>query len=103
MAAIFMNSGRSAPDAMAIGADLTAEMLAEARCATASRTPLIRADATAAPFREGALDIIFASHVFQFIADKDATMRDLARCLSPGGAIIITVGGSGIREALRTS
>ena len=28
-------------------------------------------------------------------------MADLARCLSPGGAIILTVGGSGIREALR--
>jgi SAM-dependent methyltransferase len=56
---------------------------------------------TAAPFRDGVLDVIFASHVFQFVTDKDGTMRDLARCLAPGGAIILTIGGSGIREALR--
>ena len=66
-----------------------------------ARTPLVRADVTAAPFRDGALDVIFASHVFQFVADKDGTIRDLARCLAPGGAIIISIGGSGIREALR--
>ena len=76
-------------------------MLEEARGRNGARTPLVRADVTAAPFRDGALDIIFASHVFQFVADKDGTIRDLARCLAPGGAIIITIGGSGIREALR--
>ena len=92
---------KSSPHAIAIGADLTAEMLGSARARNGPRTPLVRADVTAAPFRDGALDIIFASHVFQFVSDKDATMRDLARCLAPGGAIILTIGGSGIREALR--
>src|ERR1700683_1350309 len=91
-----------APAAAAIGADFSAEMLAEARMRNGAETPLIRADATAAPIRDGAIDIIFASHVIQFVSDKDATMRDLARCLAPGGAIILTVGGSGIREALRS-
>ncbi len=92
---------RSAPDAMAIGADLSAEMIAEARLRNGAGTPLLRADATAVPLRDGALDLIFASHVFQFVSDKDATMRDLARCLTPGGAIIVTVGAAGIRTALR--
>ncbi len=92
---------QSAPHAIAIGSDLTAEMLEEARGRNGARTPLVRADVTAAPFRDGALDVIFASHVFQFVADKDGTIRDLARCLAPGGAIIISIGGSGIREALR--
>jgi ubiquinone/menaquinone biosynthesis C-methylase UbiE len=89
-----------ASKAFALGADLTAEMIAQARARNGSDTPLLRADVTAAPFRDGALDIIFASHVFQFVADKDATMRDLARCLTSGGAIILTVGGSGIRGAM---
>jgi SAM-dependent methyltransferase len=89
------------PHAIAIGTDLTAEMLEEARVRNGPRTLLARADVTAAPFRDGTLDVIFASHVFQFVANKDAAMRDLARCLSPGGTIILTVGGSGIREALR--
>ena len=91
---------KAAPDALALGADLTPEMIAEARARNGADTPLIRADATAAPFRDAVLDIIFISHVLQFVSDKDATMSDLARCLSPGGAVIITVGGAGIRESL---
>jgi ubiquinone/menaquinone biosynthesis C-methylase UbiE len=91
---------KSAPAAMVIGVDLSAEMIAQARLRNGAETPLIRADATAVPLREGALDIIFASHVFKFVSDQDATMRGLARCLSPGGAIILTVGGAGIREAM---
>jgi ubiquinone/menaquinone biosynthesis C-methylase UbiE len=86
--------------AMAIGADLTFEMLLEARARCGISTPLIRADATALPIRDGALEIIFGSHVFQFISEKDAAMRDLARCLASGGAIILTIGGSGVREML---
>jgi ubiquinone/menaquinone biosynthesis C-methylase UbiE len=90
----------SAPDAITMGADLTHEMLAQARVRCGIGTPLIRADAMALPIRAAALDIIFASHVFQFIDDKDAAMAGLARCLSAHGAIIITVGGSGVREML---
>ena len=90
-----------APDALAIGADLTFEMLLEARGRNGNVTPLLRIDATAMPFRAGALDIVFASHVFQFIDDKDGAIRDVARCLAPGGAVILTIGRSGIREALR--
>jgi len=93
---------KAAADAIAIGTDLTADMLAEARLRNGLETPLVRADVAAAPFRDGALDLIFASHVFQFVSDKDAAMHDLARCLAPGGAIILTIGGSGIREALRS-
>ena len=92
---------KAAPDAIVIGADLTHEMLLEARARSGPGVPLIRADATALPLRDGTLDIIFASHVLQFVSDKDATMRNLARCLAPGGAVILTVGGAGLRGALR--
>ena len=92
---------KSSLDAIAVGADLSFDMLAEARGRNGVATPLLRIDATAVPFRAGVLDVIFASHVFQFIADKDTTMRDLARCLAPGGAIILTISRSGIRQALR--
>ncbi|HVN27228.1 MAG TPA: methyltransferase domain-containing protein [Candidatus Binataceae bacterium] len=89
-----------APDAFAIGVDLTHEMLLEARVRCGIATPLIRADAHALPLRAGALDLIFASHVFQFIDDKDAAMIGLVRNLESAGAIVITVGGSGVREML---
>ena len=91
---------KAAPNAIAVGADLTPEMLLEARARCGIDTPIIRADATALPIRDGVLDLIFGSHVFQFINDKDAAMRDLARCLASDGAIILTIGGSGIREML---
>jgi ubiquinone/menaquinone biosynthesis C-methylase UbiE len=97
----FRKSTPEAPSTTVVGADLSAEMIAQARLRNGAGTPLLRADATAVPIRDGALDLIFASHVFQFVSDKDATMRGLARCLLPGGAIIVTVGGSGIRAALR--
>ncbi len=91
----------SAPGAIAVGADLSAEMIAQARIRNGAGTPLLRADATALPIRDGTLDIIFASHVLQFVSDKNATMRELVRCLAPGGAVIVTVGGAGIRQTLR--
>ena len=98
--AICMTFGKPRLMSIAIGADLTREMLLEARAPCGAATPLVRADATALPIRNGVLDFIFGSHVFQFITDKDPAMRDLARCLSSGGAIILTIGGSGIREML---
>jgi ubiquinone/menaquinone biosynthesis C-methylase UbiE len=92
---------KTAPDATLIGADLTAEMVAESRRRNGVGMPLLRADATAVPFRDATLDVIFISHVLQFVSDKDATMRGLVRCLARGGAVIVTVGGAGIRESLR--
>lgn len=76
------------PAAFFCGADLTAEMLAEARTRTGGG--LVRADACALPFRTGAFDLIFASHVLPFVADIDGVVRGIARCLAPGGVLAAT-------------
>jgi len=86
---------KAAPDALALGADLTPEMIAEARARQWCRYSAHPCDATAAHSAMPSSTSFFISHVLQFVSDKDATMSDLARCLSPGGAVIITVGGGG--------
>lgn len=46
--------------------------------------PLVRADATALPFRNGAVDFIIVSHLAEHIEDPDAFCRELARVASAG-------------------
>ncbi len=80
------------------GADFSEEMLREA--AARSRAPLVRADASILPFRNRAFDLIFASHVLPFVSDFRAAVKDIARCLAPGGVLVATAGG-GLRAALQ--
>ncbi len=84
-----------------VGADVSAEMLREARARIGPRVSLIRADAATPPFRAGTFDLIFASHVLVFASSLDAAVAACARCLASGGALIVTVEpGGGIRRAL---
>jgi ubiquinone/menaquinone biosynthesis C-methylase UbiE len=84
-----------------VGADLLPEMLAEARRRATGITGLVRADASRPPFRDASLDFIFASHVLPFVADAEAAVARLARCLRADGILAVTVGQGRIREALR--
>ncbi len=84
-----------------VGADLLPEMLAEARRRATGITGLARADASWPPFRDASLDFIFASHVLPFVADVEAAVTRLARCLCVDGVLFATVGQGRIREALR--
>lgn len=92
---------RANPKALLVGADLGAEMLAEARRRVGSAAYLVRADACAIPFREAIFDLIFASHVLPFVDDLEATVLGIARCLERGGWLVATVGRGRLREALR--
>ena len=84
------------------GADLTAEMLREARRRTGSKVSLVCADAWRLPFRKRAFDFIFASHVLPFVADLYGAVAEIARCLVPGGLLVATRqgGDSTIRRAM---
>lgn len=42
------------------------------------------------PFEDESFDLIFAGEVIEHLVDTDGFMRELRRCLRPGGAVLIT-------------
>lgn len=87
-----------APKAFFCGADLSPEMLAQARAR--SGCAVVRADASDLPFRDSVFDLIFASHVLPFVSDIRAVVKGIVRCLAPSGVLAATAGGGGLRTAL---
>jgi SAM-dependent methyltransferase len=83
-----------------VGADLSPEMLSEARRRAGTRPYLVCAAADALPFAEGAFDLVFASHVLPFVADLQGCIRGIAQCLCTGGRLVATVGRGPIRDHL---
>jgi len=83
-----------------VGADLSFEMLREAR-ARSEACPLVSCDATLLPFRSESFRTIFCSHVLQFVGDLPRCIEDIARCLLRGGTLVICGGEFGVRERLR--
>jgi SAM-dependent methyltransferase len=74
------------PDGLALGLDLTEEMLAVAR----SRHPtLVLADARRLPFADGDVDGIFAAGLLQHLADPRGGLTELARVTRPGGRLAL--------------
>lgn len=93
---------RLAPAAMVAGADLSADMLVQARIRNGTATPLMRADACAIPLRAALFDVVFASHVFPFVPDLRLAVGECVRCLAAGGALIASVGGNGMGQRVRS-
>ena len=50
------------------------------------------------PFSSAVWECIFTSHVLQFVANLGGCVVDIARCLTPGGVLIIAGGELGVRE-----
>lgn len=40
------------------------------------------------PFAAGAFDLVLCNHVLEHVADPDLALKELARCLAPGGRLI---------------
>ncbi len=72
------------------GVDLSIEMLLSARNRVGAKIRLLCADVSRLPFKAGAFDFIFASHVLQFVADLDGVVAEFARCVRPGGVMVAT-------------
>jgi ubiquinone/menaquinone biosynthesis C-methylase UbiE len=85
-----------------VGLDLTPEMLREARRRVPSRCALVCADASNLPCADSIFDVIFASHVLQFVPNLDDTVARVARCLKEQGVLIATYQGgeSSVRSKL---
>jgi SAM-dependent methyltransferase len=74
------------PDGLALGLDVTEEMLAVAR---ARDTTLVLADARRLPFADNGVDGIFAAGLLQHLADPRGGLTELARVTRPGGRLAL--------------
>src|SRR5205085_9721447 len=52
---------------------------------------LVRADALALPFRDGAFDVVFHQGLLEHFRDPDPLLRDNARVAARGGRVIVDV------------
>ncbi len=77
-----------APYGRVFGFDLSAGGLEIAR---AAGRPLVRADATRIPFASGQFDVVTAFDVAQCLPDDRTAVREMARVLRPGGALVMTM------------
>lgn len=83
----------AARDRRAAGADHDPAMLrfARAEILPDAAIPLLGADATRLPLRDGALDGVVAVSLLGCIANADALLREVARVLRPGGCLVVTL------------
>ena len=81
-----------APDGLAVGIDLSAPMLEQARAA-AEREGLanirfVRGDAQVYPFGDGDYDVVISQFGIMFFADPVAAFANVARAIRPGGRLV---------------
>jgi ubiquinone/menaquinone biosynthesis C-methylase UbiE len=77
-----------------IGADIARPMLDELVAKSGGRAPfpLVQADATRLPFRDGSLACAVFRHVLHLIPDWRGALAELARVLQSGGRLVIVEG-----------
>jgi len=89
------------------GIDISPEMV---RVAAGKATCGVRfsvADATSLPFPDGSFDIAVAITVLEFVAEPRRLLQEMARCIRPGGRIVVGALNKcsllGIRHRVRPS
>ncbi|MFF7455262.1 class I SAM-dependent methyltransferase [Kitasatospora sp. NPDC008115] len=73
---------RDRPELQVVGMDISAGILADVE------KPVLVADAQALPFADNSVDAVLALHMLYHVSDIEATIKELARVLCPGGVII---------------
>jgi SAM-dependent methyltransferase len=76
-----------------VGVDLSAGMLAALRDKSPDALPLVQADATQLPFRDGVFGAAVVAHVLHLVSDWRAVVDELTRAVRPGGVLLVTRGG----------
>jgi SAM-dependent methyltransferase len=83
---------RTAPGGRAIGVDMSASMIDEARRRSAGGTgaggEFHVADATSLPLDDGAADGCRCERLLQHVEDPAAVVREMARVVRPGGVVL---------------
>ncbi|HWG08360.1 MAG TPA: class I SAM-dependent methyltransferase [Solirubrobacteraceae bacterium] len=81
-------------DCTVVGLDQSPEMLSAARARfdgdrseLGRRVALVEGEAEALPFADASFDALTFTYLLRYVDDPAATMRELARVLSPGGRI----------------
>lgn len=74
-----------------LGIDIAQPMLSIAarRCAELPQVRFERCDVNALPIPEMAFDVALASQVYEYVADIDGALRELARVIRPGGRVVL--------------
>ncbi len=72
------------------GIDLTFDMLLSARNRVGAKCRLLSANVSRLPFKPESFDVIFGSHVLQFVVDIEGVVAEFVRCLQPGAVLIAT-------------
>ncbi len=78
-----------------VGVDLSYAMLARLREKSPGQPPLVQADATLLPFRDGTFGGAVVAHVLHLVSDWRAVVEELRRVVQPGGVLLVTRWGPG--------
>jgi SAM-dependent methyltransferase len=80
-------------DGRVVGIDMTPEMLANARAASAemgaANVEFLESEAEHLPFADESFDVVISNGVIDLIPDKDAVFSEIYRVLRPGGRMQI--------------
>ena len=78
------------PDAVLAGLDPVAEMLAVARDKLSGKEDLRIGYADSLPWASGSFDVVVSCNMFHYISHPVDALREMARLLRPGGALVLT-------------
>ncbi|TDA67481.1 MAG: methyltransferase domain-containing protein [Clostridia bacterium] len=85
---------RIGPGGRVIGVDFTPEMLERAAknaaAAGVTNVLFLEGEAERLPLEDAVADTVISNCVLNLVADKAAAFREIARCLKPGGRIIVS-------------
>ncbi|WP_411861557.1 malonyl-ACP O-methyltransferase BioC [Vibrio sp. MACH09] len=88
--------------AKVVAADLSAEMLQQARCRCLNKVELYQvADAESLPFSDNQFDVVFSSLALQWCLDLSVPLKELQRVTKPGGKIYFSTLADGSLTELK--
>jgi demethylmenaquinone methyltransferase/2-methoxy-6-polyprenyl-1,4-benzoquinol methylase len=93
-AAVAIGLARTQPARTVVGIDQSAEMLEAGRrrvdeAGLSERIELLEGRAEALPFADGEFDALTFTYLLRYVDDVQATLRELARVVRPGGTVVM--------------